>query len=74
MKAYKVEKEFYHYWMNAYESGWVEEKTRYFLNKEEAEAYAKKDVNKWYNFDRELVPIDKDYKKAIVKIEEIEVE
>ena len=71
MKIYEVEKEVYVYWLDAYSSGFTT-KVRYFINYENAVKWANKDLDKWENYYRQMVPIDEKYKRGKYTIHTIE--
>lgn len=54
--AYKAEISIYHYWKNAYEGGYITENV-YFTNKENAKAYAEKEINFEYDINENKVPL-----------------
>ena len=74
MTIYKATKKIYHYWLDAYKSGYVEVE-KYFMSAEKAEAWMHADLNKWYDMNNELVVTDNELRMGKAgKVEAIEVE
>ena len=72
LNIYKVEISINHYWKNAYEGGYVTEDV-YFTDKDEAKAYAEREINYEYDINEKKVPLMDKRNKGYYKISKVKV-